>query len=114
MPQLRVEAAAVLLRELYQSTVGRVKLRSSGNSSARIACPPSLRDFRLQLQRAAVERDEQVRKVVASIDTISDSRIQRAGLSSGQERLDELNEGLAKLRRENDRSESRFPRPFSS
>lgn len=28
MPQLRVEAAAVLLRELYQSTVGRVRLLS--------------------------------------------------------------------------------------
>ncbi|KAI0246348.1 UV radiation resistance protein/autophagy-related protein 14 [Lactifluus subvellereus] len=67
-----------------------------------------LRDFRLQLQRAAVDRDEQVRKVVASIDTISDSRIQRASLSSGQERFDELNEGLAKLRRENDKTRQRL------
>jgi hypothetical protein len=96
------------LRELYQSTVGRIKFTSLGNSSV----PLSLRDFRLQIQHAAVDRDEQVRKVVVSIDSISGSRIRRADLSSGQERLDELSEGLAKLRKENDKSESATPSPF--
>jgi len=38
MPQLRVKATAVLLRELYQDTVGRVRLLTvPGYSSARIA-----------------------------------------------------------------------------
>jgi len=66
----------------------------------------SLRDFRLQIQHAAVDRDEQVRKATAAIDTITDSRLRRADLAMGQERLDELNEGLANLRRENDRGQS--------
>lgn len=63
----------------------------------------SLRDFRLQLQHAVVDRDEQVRKATAAIDTISESRIRRADLSMGQEKLNELHNGLASLRRENDR-----------
>jgi hypothetical protein len=63
----------------------------------------SLRDFRLQIQHATVDRDEQVRKATAAIETITDSRIRRAELSTGQEKLNELNEGLANLRRENDR-----------
>ncbi len=69
----------------------------------------SLRDFRLQIQHAATDRDEQVRKVTAAIDTISGSRIRRADLTSSQEKLDELNEGLTQLRRDNDKSE--FCRP---
>ncbi|KAH9046420.1 UV radiation resistance protein and autophagy-related subunit 14-domain-containing protein [Lactarius deliciosus] len=62
-----------------------------------------LRDFRLQIQHAAVDRDEQVRKVTAAIDTISGSRIRRADLTSSQEELDGLNEGLIQLRRDNDK-----------
>ena len=65
----------------------------------------SLRDFRLQIQHATADRDEQVRKVTAAIDTISGSRIRRAEVTSSQEKLDELNEGLTQLRRDNDRSE---------
>ena len=64
----------------------------------------SLRDFRLQIQHAVVDRDEQVRKATAAIDTINESRIRRADLSMGQERLNELHNGLAGLRRENDKS----------
>jgi hypothetical protein len=67
--------------------------------------PSSLRDFRLQIQHATTDRDEQARKVTAAIDTISGSRIRRADLTSSQEKLDELNEGLTQLRRENDKSE---------
>jgi len=66
---------------------------------------PSLRDFRLQIQHTTVDRDEQVRKATAAIDTISESRIRRADLSLSQERLNELHNGLASLRRENDRGE---------
>jgi hypothetical protein len=59
----------------------------------------------LQIQHATADRDEQVRKVIASIDTITGSRIRRADLSSAQERLDQVSEGLVKLRKENDKSE---------
>ncbi|KAH8981290.1 UV radiation resistance protein/autophagy-related protein 14 [Lactarius hatsudake] len=67
-----------------------------------------LRDFRLQIQHAAVDRDEQVRKVTAAIDTISGSRIRRADLTSSQEELDGLNEGLTQLRRDNDKTKQRL------
>ena len=69
--------------------------------------PPhsSLRDFRLQIQHAATDRDEQVRKVTTAIDTISGFRIRRADLTSSQDELEELNEGLTRLRRDNDKSE---------
>ena len=70
--------------------------------------PSSLRDFRLQIQHATTDRDEQVRKVTVAIDTISGSRIRRAELTSSQGKLDELNEGLTQLRRDNDRSEFFF------
>lgn len=60
----------------------------------------------MQIQHAAVDRDEQVRKATVAIDTIGDSRIRRADLSMGHERLNELNDGLANLRRENDRGQS--------
>ena len=106
MPQLRVEAAAVLLRELYQSTVRRVRLIISLSHSSTYESPQSLRDFRLQIHHTAIDRDEQVRKATTAIDTITDSRLRRADLAMGQERLDELNEGLANLRRENDRGQS--------
>ncbi|KAF8260145.1 UV radiation resistance protein/autophagy-related protein 14 [Lactarius quietus] len=67
-----------------------------------------LRDFRLQIQHTATDRDEQVRKGTAAIDTISGSRIRRADLTSSQEKLDELNEGLTQLRRENDKTKQRL------
>ncbi|KAI0275655.1 UV radiation resistance protein/autophagy-related protein 14 [Russula aff. rugulosa BPL654] len=67
-----------------------------------------LRDFRLQIHHTAIDRDEQVRKATTAIDTITDSRLRRADLAMGQERLDELNEGLANLRRENDRARQRL------
>jgi hypothetical protein len=111
LPQLRVEAAAVLLRELHQGTVRRVRLLLISLLTHRRESTQSLRDFRLQIQHAAVDRDEQVRKATAAIDTITDSRIRRADLSTGQERLDELNEGLANLRRENDKGLRAFLSP---
>ncbi|KAI0259072.1 UV radiation resistance protein/autophagy-related protein 14 [Gloeopeniophorella convolvens] len=67
-----------------------------------------LRDIRLQTQLAAADRDEQVRKATVAIDTIRDARIRRADLSSRQGRLEELNEGLAKLRKENDKTRQRL------
>jgi len=63
----------------------------------------------LQIQHAAADRDEQVRKATAAIDTINSSRIRRADLSRGQEWLHELNDGLTNLRRENDRGELAIP-----
>jgi hypothetical protein len=111
MPQLRVEATAVLLRELHQGPVRRVMLLLITSLTHQHQSAQSLRDFRLQIQHAAVDRDDQVRKAAAAIDTITDSRIRRADLSTGQERLDELNEGLASLRRENDRGLQAFLSP---
>lgn len=108
MPQLRVETAAVLLRELHQGTVRRVRLLLILLLTHQRESAQSLRDFRLQIKHAAVDRDEQVRKATVAIDTITDSRIRRADLSTGQERLDELNEGLANLRRENDKGMHAF------
>lgn len=46
--------------------------------------------------------------MTAAIDTISGSRIRRAELTSGQEKLDEFNEGLTQLRRDNDRTKQRL------
>jgi autophagy-related ATG14-like protein len=97
-------------RQFYCENCIRAQYVASDCSSATLLIhrdtPQSLRDFRLQIQHAAVDRDEQVRKAAAAIDTITDSRLRRADLSLGQERLDELNEGLANLRRENDRGQS--------
>ena len=63
-----------------------------------------LRDFRLQIQRAVADQDEQVRKSTAAINTTSESRVRRADLSMSRERLNELHNGsLASLRRKSDR-----------
>ena len=48
-----------------------------------------LRDFRLQIQRAVADRDEQVHKYTAAINTTSESRVRRADLSMSRERLNE-------------------------
>ncbi|KAH9955827.1 UV radiation resistance protein/autophagy-related protein 14 [Russula dissimulans] len=66
-----------------------------------------LRDLRLQIQHAVADRDEQVRKATAAIDTMNSSRMRRADLSMGQERLHQLNDGLTDLYRENDRARQR-------
>lgn len=67
----------------------------------------SLRDIRLQTQRFGKDRDEQVAKATRALKGIEGARITRAGLASCQKRVEELAEGLARLKRDNDTSASR-------
>ncbi|KAI0052006.1 hypothetical protein FA95DRAFT_1675524 [Auriscalpium vulgare] len=69
---------------------------------------PSLRDFRLQIQHVAADRDEQVHRASAAIDTVRDARVRRADLAYGQERLEEVQSGLARLRKENEKTRQRL------
>lgn len=64
----------------------------------------SLRDIRLQTQRFGKDRDEQVAKASRALKGIEGSRMTRAGLASCQKRVEELAEGLARMKRDNDAS----------
>ncbi|KAI0058508.1 hypothetical protein BV25DRAFT_1840905 [Artomyces pyxidatus] len=44
----------------------------------------------------------------AAIDTVKDARLRRADLAYGQERLEEVQSGLARLRRENDKTRQKL------
>ena len=70
--------------------------------------PPydSLRDIRLQTQRFGKDRDEQVAKASRGLKGIEGARTTRAGVAMCHKRVEELAEGLAKLRRDNDASAS--------
>ncbi|KAF8809238.1 hypothetical protein BYT27DRAFT_7241289 [Phlegmacium glaucopus] len=68
-----------------------------------------LHDFRQQTHHYALDRDDQVSKAVKALsDTITPARLSRAGVSAYQRQVDELQIGLAKLRRENDRKRDRL------
>lgn len=76
----------------------------------------SLRDIRLQTQRFGKDRDEQVAKATRALKGIEGARVTRAGVASCQKRVEELAEGLARLKRDNDASAyllSRFTRFLS-
>lgn len=72
---------------------------------------PSLREFRLQIQHVATDRDEQVHKASVALETVNDVRRRRAELVLSQERLDDIQKGLAKLRKENDKSTATLALP---
>ena len=102
----------------------RTASSSKDSSSARIAYDPSERivspvyflfslnvcifsshrDFRLQIQHFAADRDEQVAKASKALETIQQARITRANVAKCQETLDEVTGGLTRLRKENERS----------
>ncbi|KAI9458050.1 UV radiation resistance protein and autophagy-related subunit 14-domain-containing protein [Boletus coccyginus] len=61
-----------------------------------------LRDIRLQTQRFGKDRDEQVAKASRGLKGIEGARTTRAEVAMCQKRVEELAEGLARLRRDND------------
>ena len=69
----------------------------------------SLRDFQHQTQHFAADRDEQVLKASKALETIQAARLSRAHVADCQSRLEEVMAGLARLRKENDKSEQSTP-----
>ncbi|EGN92558.1 hypothetical protein SERLA73DRAFT_190904 [Serpula lacrymans var. lacrymans S7.3] len=61
-----------------------------------------LRDFRLQTQHFTSDRDEQVAKASKALLAVEPARLIRATLARSQERVEELLDGLAKLKRDNE------------
>lgn len=67
----------------------------------------SLHDLRQQTQHYAMDRDEHVSKAnKALVDTMIPNRVSRANLTAAQWQVEELQIGLAKLRKDNERSTS--------
>jgi hypothetical protein len=64
----------------------------------------SLRDFRLQTQHFVADRDEQVAKASKALDKTNAARLARANVASCQARLEEVMNGLVRLRKENEKS----------
>jgi hypothetical protein len=64
-----------------------------------------LHDFRHQTHHYALDRDDQVSKAIKALsDTITPARLSRADVSACQRQVDELQIGLARLRKENEKS----------
>jgi hypothetical protein len=66
----------------------------------------SLRDFRHQTQHYATDRDDQIRKASRALEHIDNARVPRAQAADIQKKVEVLYEGLAALRRDNDKSPS--------
>ncbi|KAJ7184966.1 UV radiation resistance protein and autophagy-related subunit 14-domain-containing protein [Mycena filopes] len=66
------------------------------------------RDYRVQTQHFAVERDEQVAKATKALETMEGSRVRRANVAQIQGRLDELLSALTRLRKDNDKKRDRL------
>ena len=64
----------------------------------------SLRDLRRQIQHFCIDRDEQVARATRALESVAPARIRRADVSSHQQLLEDIQAGLAKLRKENDKS----------
>ncbi|GLB39409.1 putative vacuolar sorting 38 and autophagy-related subunit 14 [Lyophyllum shimeji] len=67
-----------------------------------------IRDFRHQTQHFASDRQEQVSKASKALETIEPSRVRRATLAEYQTRVDEILNGLARLRKDNDKKRDRL------
>ncbi|EIM81834.1 uncharacterized protein STEHIDRAFT_36371, partial [Stereum hirsutum FP-91666 SS1] len=67
-----------------------------------------IRDVRLQITRVASDRDDHVHKASSSSESVAPNRLRRADLATGSERLEDVKEALARLRRENDKSRARL------
>ncbi|KAF8555631.1 hypothetical protein OG21DRAFT_1507527 [Imleria badia] len=67
-----------------------------------------LRDIRLQTQRFGRDRDDQVAKATRALKSTEGARSTRAGVASCQKRVEELAEGLARLKRDNDAKRERL------
>jgi hypothetical protein len=99
MQKLRAQTTPVLLRTLSTEPVSQTRRASISQTD-----PSSLRDIRLQTQRFGKDRDEQVAKASRALKGIEGARTTRAGVASCQKRVEELAEGLARLKRDNDAS----------
>lgn len=64
----------------------------------------SLRDLRRQIQHFCIDRDEQVYRASRALESVAPARIRRADVASHQQILEDLQVGLVKLRKENDKS----------
>ncbi|KAJ7585002.1 UV radiation resistance protein and autophagy-related subunit 14-domain-containing protein [Mycena floridula] len=67
-----------------------------------------LQDLRLKTQAHGKERDDQVNRATAALTNISASRLRRANVSTVQNSIEEIMGGLAKLRKDNDKSKERL------
>ncbi|KJA16727.1 hypothetical protein HYPSUDRAFT_91147 [Hypholoma sublateritium FD-334 SS-4] len=68
-----------------------------------------LHDLRQQTQHYALDRDEHVAKAnKALVETMIPARVSRANLTAAQRQVEELQIGLAKLRKENERKRDRL------
>ncbi|KAK0458249.1 UV radiation resistance protein and autophagy-related subunit 14-domain-containing protein [Desarmillaria tabescens] len=67
-----------------------------------------IRDFRIQTQHFAADRDDQVAKSSRALDGFNASRIRRANISDIQSRVDELMNGLASMRKDNEKKRDRL------
>lgn len=78
-------------------------MHHSQGSGYDLECGGSIRDARLQIARVASDRDDHVHKASSSSESIAPNRVRRADLAIGSERLEDVKEALARLRRENDK-----------
>ena len=64
-----------------------------------------MHDFRQQTHHYAMDRDDQVSKAIKALsDTITPARLSRADVSACQRQVDDLQIGLGKLKKENEKS----------
>jgi hypothetical protein len=105
---LRAKATTVLLRELSSISVSRLT-QAKVASNFDPGCIDSLRDFRIQTQHFAADRDEQVSKASKALDAATAARLVKANVASCQAKVEEILNGLTKLRKENDKSACHSP-----
>ncbi len=110
MQELRAEAASILLPKLSEISVEC--LLSQQRCLLKLILE-SLRDFRLQTQHFAADRDEQVAKAAGPLEIVSNARIRRAGVARWEENVWELDVAVKRLRRENETSQSSLTRTLS-
>ncbi|KAJ3566608.1 hypothetical protein NP233_g6887 [Leucocoprinus birnbaumii] len=78
---------------------------SSAKSASKLK---SLRDFRHQTQHYATDRDNQIIKAARALEHIDSVRVPRAQAAGYQRIVEELYEGLAALRKDNDKKRDRL------
>ncbi|KAF8337830.1 UV radiation resistance protein and autophagy-related subunit 14-domain-containing protein [Amanita rubescens] len=67
-----------------------------------------LRDLRRQIQHFCIDRDEQVNRASRALESVAPARIRRADVASYQQLLEDIQFGLVKLRKENDKRRDRL------
>ncbi|KXN87803.1 hypothetical protein AN958_08119 [Leucoagaricus sp. SymC.cos] len=67
-----------------------------------------LRDFRHQIQHSAADRDDQILKASRALDHVDGVKVLRSQAADYQRRVEELYDGLAGLRKDNDKKRDRL------